>query len=646
VSETQIVRCVVHPGIGVARIGNSPTDYFVGPEVPGHAPDPGGSSYKDAQGRIKRQAARFRLYGLDASGAVVREITSAEAEVAWTVHLANKKAAWYRFTLALDTPEAAAGLSPAMRNHRRNAGIVGPARQGLVIDGGTRSVKGAGAHGTASFDTGSFLGQRVNLGELRTDAQGRVLSGPGRSFSPHNTPLTTFANNDGWCDDIADGPVSAHVVLKGQPLPVTPAWVLVAPPDYAPAVRAIVTLYDIAVQAALDAHLITAPATVSFTHDIYPLLERFDRLQWVNEGFYQGYGWKGQDALLDPGRLSQLSRADAAHAAARQEIYVRFRDPAYHTMQENAWPRVYGDSFDQPPQYPQQFLALTREQYRRLTAWTQGHFTDDWTGTPPTLPTDLDALPAAARPGALDEAALSACAGGPFHPGTEATWPLRRPSMYAGFCRLNARPDSQAEPDYGDELTPTRALGTDGPLHRSGPGDLTRWMAVPWQADTSSCGSAYPNATKDATPLPDLPTFWPAAVPNKILTQQAYGRIMNGSLGADVRQGAFKQRVAWGRHLSPDFVMRIAQFITAWSTMGVIVHQPGPAHDPAYPADFYVEQDNPSAAGAPTPAVLQPPVGEAGGGGGGLTPLAVNDDEAVHQATPTQPPLSDWRAHL
>jgi len=52
---------------------------------------------KDDQGRIKRQVARFRLYGLDAADAVVQELTAADADITWTVHLANKKAAWYQF---------------------------------------------------------------------------------------------------------------------------------------------------------------------------------------------------------------------------------------------------------------------------------------------------------------------------------------------------------------------------------------------------------------------------------------------------------------------------------------------------------------------------------------------------------------------
>src|SRR5579872_6778380 len=91
-----IVRCVISPGIGIARVGNATADYYIGPEVPGVSPNLT-HRYKDAQGRIKRQAARFRIYGLNAAGQVVKEVTAGEAQITWTVHLVNKKAAWYQF---------------------------------------------------------------------------------------------------------------------------------------------------------------------------------------------------------------------------------------------------------------------------------------------------------------------------------------------------------------------------------------------------------------------------------------------------------------------------------------------------------------------------------------------------------------------
>jgi hypothetical protein len=52
--------------------------------------------------------------------------------------------------------------------------------------------------------------------------------------------------NNGWFDDISDGPVSGALVLEdGTKLAIdVPAWVLCAPPKYAPEIVKIVTMYD------------------------------------------------------------------------------------------------------------------------------------------------------------------------------------------------------------------------------------------------------------------------------------------------------------------------------------------------------------------------------------------------------------------
>jgi hypothetical protein len=58
----------IHPAIGIARVGNHTSSFFVGPEAPGKPAiefDSGGNeipltSYKQ-NGLIKRQAARFRV---------------------------------------------------------------------------------------------------------------------------------------------------------------------------------------------------------------------------------------------------------------------------------------------------------------------------------------------------------------------------------------------------------------------------------------------------------------------------------------------------------------------------------------------------------------------------------------------------------
>src|SRR5262245_45798599 len=99
------IKYRIHPAIGIARLGDSADDFFIGPEAPGvpstlNKPD--GSSaqpgkYKDQQHKIKRQGARFRIYEYteDAAGAAttVREITATDAQIEWEVHLANRKAA-------------------------------------------------------------------------------------------------------------------------------------------------------------------------------------------------------------------------------------------------------------------------------------------------------------------------------------------------------------------------------------------------------------------------------------------------------------------------------------------------------------------------------------------------------------------------
>ena len=143
-SGGRIVRAAIHPAIGIARVGNSPDEYYFGPEIPGGLPiAPGG--YKDARGAMKRQAARFRIFGLDAEGRVVRELTADDATIQWTVHLANKKASWYQFETALDIPEA-------VPTSLRNAAYQGAARDALVIDPGPRRVSGRNRR-AAPFNT-------------------------------------------------------------------------------------------------------------------------------------------------------------------------------------------------------------------------------------------------------------------------------------------------------------------------------------------------------------------------------------------------------------------------------------------------------------------------------------------------------------
>lgn len=49
-----VAYCKIFPSIGIARVGDSPNEFFIGPESPLRVDAPPGG-YKDSRGRVKRQ---------------------------------------------------------------------------------------------------------------------------------------------------------------------------------------------------------------------------------------------------------------------------------------------------------------------------------------------------------------------------------------------------------------------------------------------------------------------------------------------------------------------------------------------------------------------------------------------------------------
>lgn len=582
-----IVQARIHPAIGIARIGNS-DEYFIGPEVPYPTPPPPGG-YRDASGRLKRQAAMFRIYGYDANGQVVAELTSTDAVIEWTVHVANKKGAWYDFDAALDLPEA-----HDLRSARRNAFVQGTDRDKLVIDPGSRSISGANQR-SAPFDTGKFLGQNVHLGELRTDAAGRLkfLGGKGVSGSPlPGFTLVTFANNPGWHDDTSDGPVMAKVEVDGVPIPVDPAWVITAPPNYSPDLVTPQTMHDV-ITDALKGSLLTVPAEPSFARDIFPLLRQFNDAQWVNFGFAVQFGWQAPNDFLRPEILAKLAAApvsstDDPYGELRRQIFYSFRNPSSTTFEPIAWPPIYGDAFgsyDAPPVARDGF-SFTPTLYNYLSEWMQGNFIADYDPNAKP-PRGIDDVPLLEQPDTLDRAALHFCMGGPFHPGCEMTWPMRHSSMYRSPYRLRQNPGGLTESDYGEFLTQATINASDGPLSVSGPGDITKWMAVPWQADTASCRAGYPDTEFPSDPF--IPTFWPSRVPNNVLTDAEYDIITNPATSPEARMAAFNHRPFWLRslHMNAPYIEQITKMVTHFGDLGLILKRETRVE--GIPAVVYVE---------------------------------------------------------
>ena len=578
----EIVRAAIYPAIGVARVGNSKDGWFLAPEVPDPLPQPSGF-YRDGTGALKRQAVRFRVYGLDADGRPVRELTAANAVINWTVHLANQKAAWYEYRAAQDIPEAESAPAPMLRN------ITVGDRAGLVIDPGSRHISGPNVHGGKAhvFDTGKFMGTPVYLGELRTDEAGRlvVLGGHGKSASYNGTRAITFANNEAWHDDVSDGPVRAEVQHEGRVLKVDPAWVVVAPPNYGPMQKSVRTMWDLMRDVAIKAGTLAAPPRPSFDGDIRPIFERLSRLQWVNAGFAAAFGWQGPFDVATPQWLARLGAKSDDDMEMRRVLANNFRNFERDAWSPVPWPWLYGDAMNVPTLHtPRAFATLTDTQLAMLDQWAAGDFEPGDPQCEP--PRKLEDVPLAAQPDTLDRASLEFCLADAFDPGCEMTWPMRIKTMYVAPFRLAHADPEWAEPSYGAAFTAHLLTLPNGPFFGQAPGGITRWMAVPWQTDTASCRSGL-------TPSydPYLPTFWPARVPNQVLSEADYEIVIDDKQPLGERLAAFARRADWNRELGlhTSYTEQINRMIDHFADMGVVEVRDGVEKSPHFPLVMEVE---------------------------------------------------------
>lgn len=565
-----IVRYAIFPCIGVARVGNAPEQYFIGPEAPGEVPQPDGG-FKDEQGCVKRQAARFRVYGLNESGEAVKEITADDAEITWRVHLANRKAGWYEFNNAMDLGQYAKSAG------YRNPTILGDERKKLIVDPGSRTISGRDLRGDQyKFDSGEFMGVKVPLGELRTDAQGRliVLGGYGHSASYTGKPAITFANNDGWHDDISDGPVRATINIGGQQHEAEPAMVAVTPPNFGQGLYGVVTMYDVVYNLFYqdERFSMKPPQRPSFWRDIYPILERLAGNQWVNSGVDFLLGGSSPSDFTSPKLLKKLADPSKKQKLLRTSLFRWFRNPvlALEKQRPVKLPPFYGDTFGDYPNLGMNDLAITQTQYEWMRQWAEGNFDPDPGLRPQVKP--LESYPVKEQPAALDRVNLESCLGGPFHPGIELTWTLRVASMWKEPFRLNILSEGQApKDDYGPVLSPQVALAPGGVVESSGPGTLTWWMGVPWQTDEASCLSGYEIGT-----YLRLPSFWAARVPNQVLSEQSYSRLMDKRLSTGQRLKHFNYRLDWLRYFDPTYQRRINENVAKWDKLGIIAEREGP----------------------------------------------------------------------
>ncbi|MEM7036164.1 MAG: LodA/GoxA family CTQ-dependent oxidase, partial [Bacteroidota bacterium] len=499
----------IYPSIGIARLGNGPArkDQVVfSPEVPWANLYETENDYLTKSGKIKKQAQRFYIYRCDDHGNPVEKINPAEYDIEWTAEVANKKPFWYDFNNSLDLSiqlENHNNLSPNFYDERIAPAIGAAYRNPNVLNEGLRRPNGENfrkelvnsppavtvSAGNTRQDINGFFpypqppegkdalknaprlskiaakmntsSADVKLGTVEYD-EGTLIfyAADGTSAALNPSDLNTdFADNSNWYDDACDGHITARIKHKasGETYDLSDArssaWVATTPPDYAPQIQPLSTLFD----------LIVGAGDESFTPElslVFPLLYRMYRMQWVNASDFLAPSFREViDRLTAEGKFHCLYSNSPDCAPVRKAIFEMFRNPIYNYDNEPVIPSNQktdltqlgsgtepikipsypGDGINYPGS-PAQWFAIPPFLYQQLEDWANGNFE-----TPAGLEfRNIDEmgrfyqkqfLEAAKDPAKsallMTRAVLETLYGGGFHPGVELTWPMRHIQIYA-----------------------------------------------------------------------------------------------------------------------------------------------------------------------------------------------------------------------
>jgi L-lysine 6-oxidase len=630
----------IHPAVGVARLGNSRGDtFYLEPQTIGGLPiecDARGNpkmengtplfvrQFKDADGRIRRQAAQFAVWVSDSADPTDagREITLDDPmveSIEWSAHLANKKGVWYSNNELIGDVM----LARTKTDGKYDANYYGEGtlhndddpkvpRREWIIDAGPRSVSRPGDKIEFSRDNmppdytkGGFpkihprhprAPYEINtLGDLRMDDKGRLVLLGGYGHAGGTTPIVTYTGQDTWFDDISDGPVYCTLKLKGRAEPIAlTAWALVGSPKYAPELRNISTLDDVMFDVGVrymdlvpdlcKGGVFNPRYVANYERDVQPL---FDRIA--------DYIWVAAVPSMMAFSAPKFNPRDpsAANAANRQTFFAYFRDssgneisPPHAQLMHNNVPLLPVNSGSNSVTNDNQdrFMGLTNTQYFLLGQWAAGKFTSG----------PADPFPVHPR----DAASVGNCVGHPMSPGIEVTWTTRNPVLYESPYRIKHAHDEAYYREHGlspdgDETSAWYAKMNLAPpsyiVMQDGcePGDLTKRMSAPWMSDFYQCAIEYvafregPNEFS-ISGIPPAPTFfsnwWPPQAPVFVISGP---------------MTAHEQKEAGLPAGYPVYYARgannIANLVIAWKYMGFIVNENTSPEGKLYP--YFVEEE-------------------------------------------------------
>jgi L-lysine 6-oxidase len=533
---------LIHPSVGVARLGNSTGSQFcLSPDAIGGLPydaDANGNklgpivNFKDEAGAIKRQGQVFSIY--DENNQEITLDAEGVASIQWTVHLANKKAAWYDFNELDGNLLFPDNSYQDKQTQLRNANATN--RQALIIDPGWRQV--TGLNQSIAFDANNVpagypaqfppstvtYGLPVTtLGNLLTDSSGRLIVLGGYGNAGGDLPLEGYGGANTWNDDISDGPVYCDIEYTNGSTESLVAWVIVGSPDFVPEIVNISalsdTMFDVGARyfgLVPDMYAngnYNTSFIANYQRDILPIISRMANYQWVSNV---------QPMMALTANVFDFTDNSTGNEQNRQIYFSYFRQP---NNTNDASPLQPSQTLFQDtntlnfPMLPVnsgsnsvsnddivKFLALNETQYFLLSQWAAGSFISDPNYSP--------------YPGvdSKDTASVGNCVGLPMCPGIEVTWSMQNPAVYAGPFII-ANPSLYNSYDTTG-LDPSRDECLGGGCQ---PGDLTKRMACPWQADFFQCTFQNINFTdpannKSGNPAaPTLPTYyaywWPPQAP-------------------------------------------------------------------------------------------------------------------------------------
>ncbi|GAA3938014.1 LodA/GoxA family CTQ-dependent oxidase [Litoribacillus peritrichatus] len=577
---------------------------------------------RDEDGNLKKQAARFRIYAYDFDGEdsypggagtqVVVGTTLADGrtvkDLIWSSHLANKKAAAYNVVNNKGIEAYANNQVPQMRNPEVHGTIDSDYRLNrLMIDAGPRAIS-ASSGDIAKFnrcseakcvqtggeivplpkypirfpeDTNDELyepsGPLDTLGEIRTDDEGRllVLASSGNAvgqYDEYGVPIqmTGDLNNVGWFDSASDGPVNVTLVFDdGSTEEAFGAWVVCGDPAYAPQIRNVVSVWD-DVYNMFVRDLGLQPDLYGFTHhedkcqykptykpnftqDIQPIFIACNLQRWT--------------ANLPPLAL---------HAHTAVEAITEDNDPNETIMA--ALNFIRNPNKDETnigaPLMPlslgaagTSFLTVTKTQYFMLEQWSKNQF-EKGEGT-------------ALGPGEiLDMASMANCLGGRYVPGIEVSYTIMEKDIYQQDWKTSGSGPFRIKqyPLTYEELSKDKPYLNIGwiPLHNMTdglePGDISKFMAIPWQTDYNSCSIHATAINTDGVNESNgaestLYWSWPSQRPDAVyVAEEVYNNVLPQQKWSIRGKGTYAVNPASAATFQDPL-----QSVQDWDKIGIIV---------------------------------------------------------------------------